>query len=173
MPVQGLTNGSQPVMGYNYGAQKPDRVCQSIRFSFGFTVIYTAFVWSLALIFPQWLIRIFNDDPEVIAQGVPALRVYFGMFLFMSLQVAAQGVFVGLGRSKQAIFFSLLRKAVINAPLTVILPVWMGTMGVFAAEAVSQLIGGLACSLTMYGTVYRPLRREALLGRLPGNQDRS
>lgn len=173
MPVQGLTNGSQPVMGYNYGAQKPDRVCQSIRFSFGFTVIYTAFFWSIAMIFPQWLIRIFNDDPEVIAQGVPALRVYFGMFLFMSLQVAAQGVFVGLGRSKQAIFFSLLRKAVINAPLTVILPVWMGTMGVFAAEAVSQLIGGLACSLTMYGTVYRPLRREALLGRLPGNQDRS
>ena len=163
MPVQGLTNGSQPVMGFNYGAKKPDRVCQSIRFSFAFTVIYTALFWAIAMAFPQWLIRIFNDDPEVVAQGVPALRVYFGMFLFMSLQVAAQGVFVGLGRSKQAIFFSLLRKAVINAPLTVLLPVWMGTMGVFAAEAVSQLIGGLACSLTMYYTVYRPLRRQARL----------
>ena len=66
--------------------------------------------------------------------------------------------FVGLGRSRQAIFFSLLRKAVINAPLTVILPIWMGTTGVFVAEAVSQLIGGLACILTMYFTVYRPLR---------------
>ena len=59
--------------------------------------------------------------------------------------------------SKQAIFFSLLRKAVINAPLTVILPIWIGTTGVFTAEAVSQLIGGLACILTMYFTVYRPL----------------
>ena len=56
-------------------------------------------------------------------------------------------------------FFSLLRKAIINAPLTVILPVWMGTMGVFTAEAVSQLLGGLASSLTMYFTVYRPLSR--------------
>ena len=163
MPVHGLTNGSQPVMGFNYGAKKPDRVCQSIRFSFSLTVIYAAVFWAIAMAFPQLLILIFNDDPEVIAHGVPALRVYFGLFLFMSLQVAAQGVFVGLGRAKQAIFFSLLRKAVINAPLTVILPVWMGSMGVFTAEAVSQLIGGLACSLTMYYTVYRPLRREAQL----------
>ena len=64
-----------------------------------------------------------------------------------------------LGRSKQAVFFSLLRKAIINAPLTVILPIWMGTTGVFTAEAVSQLVGGLACFITMYCTVYRPLGR--------------
>ena len=66
----------------------------------------------------------------------------------------------GSSRAKNAIFFSLLRKAIINAPLTVILPIWRGSMGVFAAEAVSQLVGGLASSLTMYVTVYRPLRRE-------------
>ena len=114
--------------------------------------------------FPQALIFIFNDDPEVIAKGVPALRVYFGLFIFMSLQMASQAVFVGLSHAKQAIFFSLLRKAIINALLTVILPIWMGTMGVFAAEAVSQLVGGLACSLTMYFTVYRPLRLEMLMG---------
>ena len=78
----------------------------------------------------------------------------------MSLQLAGQGVVVGLGRSKQAVFFSLLRKAIINAPLTVLLPLWgMGTTGVFAAEAISQLIGGLACFVTMYFTVYRPLGR--------------
>ena len=77
----------------------------------------------------------------------------------MSLQIAGQGVFTGLGRSKQAVFFSLLRKAVINAPLTLLLPLWMGATGVFAAEAVSQLIGGLACFTTMYLTVYRPLGR--------------
>lgn len=77
----------------------------------------------------------------------------------MSLQMAVQGVSVGLGRSKQAVFFSLLRKAVINAPLTVILPIWMGTTGVFAAEAVSQPLRGMACILTMYFTVYRPFGR--------------
>ena len=163
MPVHGLTNGSQPVMGFNYGAGKPSRVRESIRFSVGVTVAYAAVFWAVAMIFPQALIFIFNDDPEVIAKGVPALRVYFGLFIFMSLQVAAQSVFVGLSHAKQAVFFSLLRKAIINAPLTVILPIWMGTMGVFAAEAVSQLVGGLASSLTMYFTVYRPLRREILM----------
>ena len=67
----------------------------------------------------------------------------------MSLQNAGQSSAVALGRSKQAVFFSLLRKAIINAPLTVILPIWMGTTGVFTAEAVSQLIGGLACFITI------------------------
>ncbi len=162
MPVHGLTNGSQPVEGYNYGARKYARVRESIRFSVGITVVYSALFWAVAMAFPGLLIRIFNDSPDIIAIGVPALRIYFGMFLFMSLQLAGQGVFTGLGRSKQAVFFSLLRKAIINAPLTVLLPLWgMGTTGVFAAEAVSQLVGGLACFITMYFTVYRPLGRLA------------
>lgn len=121
------------------------------------TVAYAAAFWAVAMLFPGMLIRVFNNEPEVVEAGIPALRIYFCLFIPMSLQMAGQGVFVGLGRSKQAIFFSLLRKAVINAPLTVILPIWIGTTGVFTAEAVSQLIGGLACILTMYFTVYRPL----------------
>ncbi|MDE6280672.1 MAG: MATE family efflux transporter, partial [Oscillospiraceae bacterium] len=152
MPVQGLTNGSQPVAGYNYGAKLYSRVRQSIQFSVGVTVAYSALFWVVAMAFPEPLIRIFKDDPAIIEAGIPALRIYFGMFLFMSLQFAGQAIFVGLGRSKQAIFFSLLRKAIINAPLTLLLPIWMGTTGVFAAEAVSQLVGGLACFITMYFT---------------------
>ena len=161
MPVQGLSNGAQPVMGYNYGAGLYSRVRASIRFSVGATVAYAAVFWLAAMSFPGLFIQIFNDNPEVIEKGIPALRIYFLLFIPMSLQMAGQGVFVGLGRSKQAVFFSLLRKAVINAPLTVILPIWMGTTGVFVAESVSQLIGGLATILTMYFTVYRPF------GRLP------
>lgn len=148
MPVQGLSNGAQPVTGYNYGAGQYSRVRRSIRFSVAVTVAYAAAFWAVAMLFPGMLIRVFNNEPEVVEAGIPALRIYFCLFIPMSLQMAGQGVFVGLGRSKQAIFFSLLRKAVINAPLTVILPIWMGTTGVFTAEAVSQLIGGLACILT-------------------------
>ena len=161
MPVQGLTNGAQPVTGYNYGAGRYSRVRSSIRFSVAVTVGYAAVFWAAAMLFPGLLIRVFNSEPEVVAAGIPALRIYFCLFIPMSLQMAGQGVFVSLGRSKQAVFFSLLRKAIINAPLTVVLPIWMGTTGVFTAEAISQLIGGLACILTMYFTVYRPL------GRLP------
>ena len=161
MPVQGLTNGAQPVTGYNYGAGRYSRVRSSIRFSVAVTVGYAAVFWAAAMLFPGLLIRVFNSEPEVVAAGIPALRIYFCLFIPMSLQMAGQGVFVSLGRSKQAVFFSLLRKAIINAPQTVVLPIWMGTTGVFTAEAISQLVGGLACSLTMYFTVYRPL------GRLP------
>ena len=161
MPVHGLTNGSQPVAGYNYGAKQYSRVRQSIRFSVGVTVAYSAAFWVCAMLVPGALIRVFKSDPEILAAGVPALRIYFSMFLFMSLQIAGQGVFVGLGRSKQAVFFSLLRKAIVNTPLTVLLALWMGADGVFTAEAVSQLVGGLACFTTMYLTVYRPLGRLA------------
>ena len=158
MPVHGLTNGSQPVQGYNYGAQKYKRVQQAIRFSVLVTVIYSTAFWVLAMVAPGMLIRIFNDDPATLEHGIVALRIYFSLFVFMSLQLAGQGVFVGLGRSKQAVFFSLLRKAIINAPLTVLLPLLgMGPNGVFVAEAISQLLGGLACFITMYFVVYRPL----------------
>ena len=159
MPVHGLSNGAQPVMGFNYGAGLYSRVRKSIRFSCGLTVAYAAAFWAAAMLLPELMIRVFNSEPEVIAAGVPALRVYFALFIPMSLQSAGQSVFVALGRSKQAVFFSLLRKAIINAPLTVILPIWMDTMGVFYAEAASQLIGGLACFATMYFTLYRPLGR--------------
>lgn len=159
MPVQGLTNGSQPVEGYNYGARLYGRVRQAIRFTVGVTVGYSALFWGAAMLFPGALIRVFKSSPAILEAGIPAMRTYFAMFLFMSLQIAAQGTFVGLGRAKQSIFFSLLRKAVINAPLTVILPIWMGASGVFTAEAVSQLVGGLACFTTMYLTLYRPLGR--------------
>lgn len=159
MPVHGLNNGSQPVTSYNYGAGKYSRVRESIRFAVGATIGWSALLWITAMSFPGFFIRIFNREPEVLQAGIPALRIYFSLFVFMALQMSSQTMVVSLGRSKQAIFFSLLRKAIINAPLTVILPIWMGTSGVFAAEAVSQLLGGLASFITMYFTVYRPLGR--------------
>lgn len=163
MPVHGLSQGSQPVIGYNAGAGKPQRVRQSIRFTAFVTLTYAALVMLVMELFPAALVRIFNSEPEVIAAAVPAVRLYYCMFLFMSLQLVGQSTFTALGRAKNAIFFSLFRKAIVNAPLTVLLPMcWgLGTTGVFAAEAVSQLLGGLACFTTMYVVVYRPLRRQS------------
>lgn len=160
MGIQGLNNGAQPVIGFNYGAGKYSRVRQCVRFSTGVTVGYAVLVWAVMMALPGPLIRLFNDDAATVACGILPMRIYFCLFVFMSLQIAAQSIFVGLGKSRQAVFFSLLRKAVINAPLTVILPVMgRGTNGVFEAEAISQLIGGVACYLTMYFTVYRPMGR--------------
>ena len=158
MPVQGLSNGSQPVLGYNYGAGESRRVRQGIRFTSIVVVLYSAAAWAIIMLAPEAMIRLFTSEQPILDVGIPALRIYFSLFIIMSLQIAGQSVFTALGRSKNAIFFSLLRKAIINAPLTLLLPyLGMGTDGVFVVEAVSQLIGGLACFLTMYAVVYRPL----------------
>lgn len=160
MPVQGITNGCQPVLGYNYGAGEYRRVRQGIRFTTVLTMGYSLAAWLLVLIFPGALIRIFNDEADLIAAGIPAFRLYFATFFCMSFQFIGQSVFVGLGRSRQAVFFSLLRKAFIVAPLTLLLPVLgLGVDGVFLAEPISNVVGGLACLLTMYAVVYRPLGR--------------
>lgn len=158
MPAQGLSNGSQPVLGYNYGAGESRRVRQGIRFTSIVVVLYSTAAWAIIMLAPEAMIRLFTSEQPILDVGIPALRIYFSLFIIMSLQIAGQSVFTALGRSKNAIFFSLLRKAIINAPLTLLLPyLGMGTDGVFVAEAVSQLIGGLACFLTMYAVVYRPL----------------
>ena len=158
MPVQGITNGCQPVLGYNYGAGLYRRVRQGIRFTTVLTVGYSVAIWAVVMLLPEPLIRIFNNEPDLIAAGIPAFHIYFATFFCMAFQFIGQSVFVGLGRSKSAIFFSLLRKAFIVAPLTLILPaVGLGTDGVFLAEPISNVLGGLACILTMYLTVYRPM----------------
>ena len=157
MLIQGFSSGVQPVLGYNYGAGEKRRVCACIRFAVGVTVGYAALIWLLNMTIPGLLIRIFNNNPDMLQAGVPALRVYFSMFVFMARMISSQSIFVGLGQAKKSIFFSILRKAVINAPLTVLLAFFWGVNGVFVAEAVSQFVCGFLCFFTMYRTVSRPL----------------
>ncbi len=156
LPVQGLTNGAQPVLGFNYGAKLYKRVKKGIVFTTAIGALYTAAAWLLVLLFPHFFIHLFNSDPELLDAGVHALRIYFFGFIFMSLQFSGQMVFVALGKSKQAIFFSLLRKAIIVIPLTLLLPVWgMGVDGVYWAEPASNLIGGTAAFTGMMLSVWR------------------
>ncbi len=158
LPVMGITNGSQPVLGYNYGAKRNDRVKEGIRFTAIIGTIYTVLMWAVVALFPKFLCQIFTVDPEVLEKGPGALNIYFFGFFFMSFQFAGQTVFQALGKSKQAIFFSLLRKAVIVVPLTVLLPqTGMGVNGVFWAEPISNAIGGIFCFTAMWYSVYRKL----------------
>lgn len=159
LPVQGINNGAQPVVGYNYGAGKYHRVKQGIHFQTIVCLAYTFLVWLAVVLFPEFWIRLFNTDPELLRQGVPALKLYFFGFVMMAFQFAGQSTFIALGRAKQAVFFSVFRKIVIVVPLTILLPYvgGLGVNGVFLAEPVSNFIGGLACYVTMYFTVYRKL----------------
>ena len=122
MPVNGLTNAAQPVLGFNYGAGEYPRVKSGIRFMSVICVVYTTLIWIILLIFPRPFIHIFNSSADLLELGVPAMTVYFFGFFMMSLQFSGQSTFVALGKSKNAVFFSLFRKVVIVVPLTLLLP---------------------------------------------------
>ncbi len=161
LPVSGITNGAQPVLGYNYGAKNYHKVRQGIRFTAVLGVLYTLLAWLLVIMSPHLLLSVFTKDTAMIAAGVNAMRLYFFGFFFMAFQFTGQSAFTALGDSRHAIFFSLLRKAVIVAPLTILLPkLGFGVDGVFLAEPVSNAIGGLACFITMYFSLYRKLKKE-------------
>ena len=161
LPVSGLTSGAQPVLGYNYGAKQYDRVRQGIRFTAALGILYTLIAWLAVIMLPHFLLSIFVEEAAMMEAGEKALRLYFFGFFFMAFQFTGQSSFTALGYSKYAIFFSLLRKAIIVAPLTIWLPrMGLGVDGVFLAEPISNALGGLACFVTMYFVLYRKLGRE-------------
>ncbi len=159
LPVLGLTSGAQPVLGFNYGARQNERVKEGIRFMAITGILYTLVIWAVIEGVPGVFVRIFSNDTQTLVSGIPAMRIYFLGFVFMSLQFIGQYIFVGLGKARRAIFFSILRKIIIVVPLTLVLPLcWgLGATGVFLAEPISNVIGGLACFLTMWFTLYRKL----------------
>lgn len=165
MPVQGLTNGASPVMSFNYGEKAYDKIKKAIKFVTIVCVVYTFTGWGILKLAPEFFIHIFNNDPELLRKGVPALHIYFFGFCFMALQFTGQSVFVALGKAKRATFFSLLRKAFIVVPLTILLPHvnGLGTDGVFWAEPISNLTGGCACFFTMLATVLPELNGKTKL----------
>ncbi len=160
LPVTGLTHGAQPVISFNYGAREYRRVRSGIGFITVMGAAFTLVCWALVLLFPEFLLRLFTSDETMVTLGVSAMHIYFFGFVFMPLQFSGQTAFTSLGKAKQAVFFSLLRKAFIVFPLTVLLPRWFGVDGVFLAEPVSNFIGGVACFATMMATIWPMLKRE-------------
>lgn len=158
LPVMGISHGAQPILGFNYGAKKYERVKEGIRFTALLGTIYTLIAWILVMLIPKLLMSIFTEDTTTISVGAEMLNIYFFGFVFMAFQFAGQTAFQSLGKAKEAIFFSLFRKAVIVVPLTIILPLTgLGVEGVFWAEPISNAVGGLAAFTTMWFMVYRKL----------------
>lgn len=157
--IVGITSGAQPVLGFNYGAGEYKRVKQAILFTSLIGFLYTTTVWAVIMLEPGIFIRMFSDSPAMEAPGREALKLYFYGFFFMSFQFAGQSTFVALGKSKHAVFFSLLRKVIIVVPLTILLPrLWnLGVDGVYLAEPISNAVGGIACFTTMMCVVWREL----------------
>ena len=151
LPVYGISGGAQPVLGYNYGAKEYSRIKKGIFFITILMSIYMIGSWIVIILCPNSIIRIFNSNSDMVLKGSHALSLYFFGFFMMAFQMVGQTVFVGLGQSKYAIFFTIFRKIVVVVPLTLLLPrLWnFGVDGVFIAEPVSNFLGGAACFTVM------------------------
>ena len=159
--IMGVAAGMQPVLGYNYGAGERGRVRECIRFTTLVGVGFLFGAWLLMEFLPAPFVRIFTDEAALIDIAVPSVRIYYAAIFFMALQLVSQNIFTGLGRARQAVFFSLFRKVVIETPLMLLLPgLGLGANGVFWSEPISDIAGGLAAFTTMLLTVYIPLRKE-------------
>ena len=165
LPNNGIVQGGQSVMSYNYGAKLYRRVSQSIRFTFLSGLGINLAMWALVMFAPRPVIGLFTADEQLIALTADCARIFFGVFPFMALQQTGQSTFVALNYPRYALFFSLLRKIVLVAPLTLALPgLGLGVNGVFWAELISQLTGATACFVTMSLVIWRPMNQAAQKG---------
>lgn len=161
VPIHAITEGSSPIISYNYGARRPGRVRKAGIIMGIMAITYTLLMWGVITLFPHFLIGIFSSDAALTADTIPALKLYFFAFVFQACQYIGQTFFKSLNKKKQAIFFSLLRKVIIVVPLTYLFPYvfGMGANGVFMAEPVSNVLGGTLCFVVMLFTVLPELKK--------------
>lgn len=161
LPIQGLTQGAQPIIGFNYGAKKMDRVKKTFRLLLVSCVAFTAVIWLICMILPQAFILIFTDQAELIAFTKWAIRIYMAVSVIFGVQISCQQTFIALGNAKTSVFLALLRKVILLIPLIYILPAFMEDklMAVFLAEPVADVIAVTTTSILFYRT-YRTLDRE-------------
>lgn len=142
LPLQGLTQGAQPILSYNYGAGLPQRVRDAFRVLLRACAGYSFALWLLVQLFPTAFIRLFTPDLALVEYTVPALRVYMAMTCILGIQIACQQTFIALGNAKTSLFLAVLRKIILLVPLIYLLPNFFAdkVFAVFLAEPLADTL---------------------------------
>lgn len=149
LPANGLTQGAQPIISYNYGAKNIDRVKKTFKYTVLATLSYTFFMCLILMIAPEMVVKIFNNDPSLLEITSWSIKIYFaGIFIF-GIQAACQSTFLALGQAKISLFLALLRKIILLVPLIFILPIIMEEklFAVLLAEPVADVTAVLITSI--------------------------
>lgn len=167
LPLQGLTQGSQPIISYNFGARKPERCKKTFKLLLISCFTYSLVLCALTMLFPQVFILIFNNDPELLAFTTKAMRIYMAACGIFGIQIACQQTFIAIGNAKSSLFLALLRKIFLLIPLIYILPNLLPdkTMAVFLAEPVADVLA-VATTATLFGIQFKKAMKE--LAASPG-----
>lgn len=145
LPMMGLTQGAQPIISFNYGADKLDRVRKTFKLLLVSCLVYTTIMWGAIMIFPQVFVSIFNSNPQLVEITVWSMRIYFAGILLFGAQIACQQTFLALGQAKISMILALLRKIILLIPLIFILPVFFENklQGVLTAEPVADITAAI------------------------------
>lgn len=161
LPLQGLTQGSQPIISYNFGANNMQRVSKTFKLLLASCLVYSTALWALAEFTPQILISIFTNDAKLIAYSIPALRIYMATSLFFGAQIACQQTFIALGNAKTSLFLALLRKVFLLIPLIYILPMFMENKvnAVYTAEPIADFLA-VCTTVTLFIIYFKRLHLD-------------
>ena len=159
MFVIGLNQGMQPIAGYNYGAQKYDRMMQVVKLSIITATCIMFIGWSLAMFAPYYCVRLFTKDPELIQRSIKAISIIMMMYPFIGCQMVITNFFQCIGKVKVSIFLSLSRQLLFLLPLLVIFPNFYNVNGVWAAIPTSDFIA-VVVSITIMTIYLRRLKKE-------------
>ncbi len=162
LPLTGLTQGAQPIIGYNYGAGKIDRVKDTFRILLIVSLSVSCSIWALSMLFPGMLAAMFTPDEQLIEYASWAMRIYMGASLLFGAQIACQNTFVALGYAKISLFLALLRKVILLIPLIFILPNFFDNkvMAVFLAEPVSDSIAAITTTICFFISFRKLLKKS-------------
>lgn len=151
MPLQGLTQGMQPIVSYNYGAKNVERVKKAFKVTLISSLLFSTLIWAFAMFFPQVLAMAFTSDKELIEFTSWGIRTYMSVSLIFGAQIACQQTFLALGNAKISLFLALLRKIILLVPFIYILPAFFEnkTFGVILAEPVADFIAVIT-TVTMF-----------------------
>lgn len=160
IPVQGITQGIQPVISYNYGAGNIDRVKATLKRMILVCLSGTLVLAGVAIFFPEVYTGLFTNNKELLELTCKVMPVYFLGISIFGIQCACQTSFISLGQAKVSLFIALLRKIILLIPLAIILPKFMGVMGIYRAEPVADTISVLTTSVVFVITMKKVLRNK-------------
>ena len=161
LPLQGLTQGGQPIISYNYGAMQAQRVKKAFRLQTIACFTYSSLLWAAVELCPSSFVAIFTNEPQLSEITVWALRIYMAAVLLMGIQVSCQQTFIAFGNSKISAFLAVFRKIIVLIPLIFILPQFMqdDVFAVFLAEPIADTIAVITTA-TLFAFEFKKVMRK-------------
>ncbi|BBF43229.1 multi antimicrobial extrusion protein (Na(+)/drug antiporter), MATE family of MDR efflux pumps [Lachnospiraceae bacterium KM106-2] len=159
VPTQGITMGTQPIISYNYGAGNQERVKETFHYTLRITFLVTCICTGLAIIMPEMFAHLFTSKPELIKLVGKVMPIFMGGVWMFGVQMACQSAFMAMGQAKISLFLALLRKVILLVPLALILPRFMGVMGIYYAEPIADILAA-ATTGTLFALNFKKILNQ-------------